>query len=107
MKTIREFIEEKYPQESDKIPFKYLEIMESYMIEVAGWPRTGRFEDELHALISKYSLESVSDTPGHILAGFMSACLNAFNEAMTLRLEWYKNDTGMVWRSWHDDEIPE
>lgn len=43
------------------------------------------FENELRALINKYSMENGSMTPDFILAGYLKACLEAFNFAMISR----------------------
>lgn len=49
----------------------------------------GRFQAELYNLINKYSMENGSNTPDFILSKYLVACLDAFNEAVTTRTEWY------------------
>ncbi len=43
------------------------------------------FKKELEELLNKYSKENESDTPDFILAGFITACLTAFNGSTLLR----------------------
>lgn len=50
------------------------------------------FEEALRELINKYSIENMSDTPDYILANYMSACLAAYNSAVTSRDEWFGVD---------------
>lgn len=47
------------------------------------------FRDELTDLINKYSKENGSDTPDFVLSGFIQDSLNAFDNAVVLREEWY------------------
>lgn len=47
------------------------------------------FGDELRALINRYSQENNSNTPDFILATYLQSCLNAFDEAVNRRNEWY------------------
>lgn len=47
------------------------------------------FEDELVALINRYCVENVSNTPDFILAEYVQNALNAFNHAVKLREVWY------------------
>ena len=47
------------------------------------------FENELIALINKYSLESDSDTPDFILGKYLMGCLHNFNSAVDSRDSWY------------------
>jgi len=48
------------------------------------------FEKELEHLINCYSKETSSNTPDFILAKYMNDCLIAFNKAIIMRSEWYK-----------------
>ena len=50
------------------------------------------FEKELEALINRHSVENGSNTPDFILAGYMGACLDAFNAATVERERWYGRD---------------
>lgn len=47
------------------------------------------FEDELTALVNKYSLEALSNTPDFILAYYLKDCLLAFNSVQQRRKEWF------------------
>jgi hypothetical protein len=47
------------------------------------------FEEELRALINRYSVENRSNTPDIILAMFIVNALEAFNDAVQSRDEWY------------------
>lgn len=46
-------------------------------------------ENELAALLNRYSAENRSDTPDFILAAFMLDCLAAWNVAFRQRETWY------------------
>src|SRR3990167_8887537 len=43
------------------------------------------FEKELMNLINRFSMENGSYTPDYILAGYLIACLDAFNKTACLR----------------------
>ena len=47
------------------------------------------FEDELAALINKYSLENVSSTPDYILARYLNQCLHAYESCKRSNDEWH------------------
>lgn len=47
------------------------------------------FRDELSALINKHSKENGSNTPDYVLATYLSICLEAFDNAVKIREEWY------------------
>lgn len=47
------------------------------------------FEEELQHLINRKSRECGSNTPDFILARYMLACLEAFEEATQRREQWY------------------
>lgn len=47
------------------------------------------FDVELEQLINKHSMENWSNTPDFILAEYLRACLNAFNNAVVSRSDWY------------------
>ena len=47
------------------------------------------FESELESLINRHSMENGSNTPDFILAKFLKACLDAWNEAVDARENWY------------------
>lgn len=50
------------------------------------------FEQELMALINRYSKENDSNTPDWILAQYLLGCLAAFNVATQQRENWYQRD---------------
>jgi len=45
----------------------------------------GNFEEDLAALLNKYSIENESNTPDWILAEYIGRCLAAFNMAVHQR----------------------
>jgi hypothetical protein len=45
--------------------------------------------DELASLLNRHSAENRSNTPDFILAQFMMNCLQAYNEAVLDRADWY------------------
>ena len=47
------------------------------------------FENDLSALINKYSQEGRSNTPDFILARYLIHCLKAYNVAVSGRDSWY------------------
>lgn len=47
---------------------------------------TRPFVEELEALIDRYSIDSASDTPAHVLAEYLVGCLDAYEKAITERL---------------------
>ena len=47
------------------------------------------FEQELSALINRFSKENDSNTPDFILAEYMLGALDAFTKAVVRREEWY------------------
>ena len=47
------------------------------------------FQEELTALINRYSLEINSDTPDYLLAEYLIDCLDVFNRAVHKRDLWY------------------
>ncbi len=54
--------------------------------------RMGSFEDELGAVINRYSQEQASNTPDFILAQYLIGCLAAWNTAVQQRETWYGRD---------------
>lgn len=52
---------------------------------------TKTFEQELEYIINKHSLENASNTPDFILAGYLMACLRAWNIHINKRSEWMGN----------------
>jgi hypothetical protein len=49
------------------------------------------FRSELEGLINRYSIESGSNTPDYILADYLMDCLRAFDSAVNVRTEWYRD----------------
>lgn len=47
------------------------------------------FEKELENLINRYSKENESNTPDYVLAHYIKYSLQAFNQAVNLREEYY------------------
>jgi hypothetical protein len=47
------------------------------------------FQKELASVINRHSRENGSNTPDFILATYLSACLDAFNDASKAREKWY------------------
>lgn len=45
-------------------------------------------EDEIRAVLNRYSAEAPSGTPDHILAVYLVDCLKAYNEAVSQRAVW-------------------
>lgn len=55
------------------------------------------FEKKLEDLINEYSEENVSDTPDFILAKYLRACLNAFNNGVNERRDWHSTENTKGW----------
>ena len=51
------------------------------------------FRDELEALINKHSMENGSDTPDHMLSGYLCYCLQGLDFFVRQREEWYGRKT--------------
>jgi len=52
--------------------------------------REPTFQEELRALINKYSLENGSNTPDFILAAFLENVLTDWNHAVRARERWFE-----------------
>lgn len=50
------------------------------------------FEKELERLINRHSMENASNTPDWILAQYLKVCLDAFDQAVQQRENWYGRD---------------
>jgi len=64
----------------------------SESIELTGHhddPPPSDFEHDLAALLNRHNQETPSDTPDFILAHFLAACLEAWNQSTRVRDEWY------------------
>lgn len=59
------------------------------------------FKHELRDLINRHSMENGSDTPDHILAAYLAACLAAFDAAVQQR----KHATGRELKRKHPKSI--
>ena len=46
-------------------------------------------EKDLARLLNSYSCESASNTPDYILAKYLTACLKAYDDAVSLRESWH------------------
>lgn len=47
------------------------------------------FRDRLEELINTHSRENGSNTPDHILADYLTGCLDVFDAAVIARERWY------------------
>ena len=47
------------------------------------------FKQQVEILINQFSQENGSNTPDFILAGYLLSCLNAFDNAVRKRDQWY------------------
>jgi hypothetical protein len=50
---------------------------------------SSEFRKELASLVNRYSLENGCDTPDFVLAGYLTAALEAFDAAVLERERWY------------------
>lgn len=48
-----------------------------------------QFEKELRELVNRHYMEAGSNTPDHILAKYLCACFDAFDNAVNQREKWY------------------
>ena len=46
-------------------------------------------EEEIRQVLNRYCAEAPSNTPDYILAKYLIDCLKAFNEAVSVRNQWY------------------
>lgn len=49
-------------------------------------------EEDIAAILNRYSAENASNTPDFILATYLLDCLAAFNRAVNKREKWYGRD---------------
>lgn len=54
------------------------------------------FREDLAGVINRHSLENGSDTPDYILAGYLSNCLRAFDNAVNARKEYFTDNDKQV-----------
>ena len=47
------------------------------------------FRSELESLLNRFSRENVSNTPDFILRDYLCSCLNAFDQGVLARDQWY------------------
>lgn len=52
-------------------------------------PSLGDFESELRALLNRHNREAGSNTPDHILVGYVMGALDVYNHAVNERERWY------------------
>jgi len=50
-----------------------------------------KFRKELEDLINKHSIENETNTPDYILSEYLMNCLQAFNNAVNERIDWYQD----------------
>lgn len=55
--------------------------------------RTRKFREELETLINRHSRENGSDTPDFLLAEYLVAQLNLWDQYVTRREQWYGRKT--------------
>lgn len=48
---------------------------------------------DLKSVLNRHSAENGSDTPDHVLADYLLACLDAFDAATEARRKWYGDPT--------------
>lgn len=65
-------------------------------------PEFATLETELAALVNRYSVENLSDTPDYILARYLMGCLATYNTTVNLRDEWYGSHTP----TWAKEPLP-
>lgn len=58
---------------------KYFEIQEIHEQDYNELKNICQFEIELTNLINRFSLEKYSNTPDHVLAGYLMTCLENWN----------------------------
>lgn len=63
---------------------------EPELTELTRQRDSGRFREELEALLNRCSMENGCDTPDFILAEYLLGCLDAFDVAVCQRTEWYR-----------------
>jgi hypothetical protein len=54
------------------------------------------FEQDLTAVLNRYSQENASDTPDFILASFLIGCLEQWNRCVGRRERWYGREAPVV-----------
>jgi hypothetical protein len=54
--------------------------------------RHEEFRRELAAVLNRYSMENGSDTPDFALADYLIQCLQALDNAIRIRRQWYGRD---------------
>jgi len=64
------------------------------------------FEEGLTKLINVNSMESASDTPDYILAGYLMRCLDAWNCAQSDRQHWYRKPPSKTVATWEPVKTP-
>jgi uncharacterized protein (DUF1778 family) len=56
-------------------------------------------EREIRDALNRASAENGSNTPDFILAQYLTASLNAFNDAVVARANWYGHEDGIIDKS--------
>lgn len=55
--------------------------------------KSSAFENDLRRVLNRHSRENISNTPDFILANYLMACLEAFDEASKVRKSWHSPDS--------------
>ena len=63
-------------------------------------------ESAICAAINRYCAENGSNTPDFILAGYLMACLEAWNKAVNAREKWYDREPHLIGASRADATSP-
>lgn len=64
-------------------------ISEPWMLERELPPEPASLRESIAAAINRFSAEGGSNTPDHVLAGFLIGCLEVFDRAVVERARWY------------------
>ena len=57
--------------------------------ETENAPTNSEFRSDLKVLLNQHCAENTSNTPDHILADYLLACLAGFDAAVNARSSWY------------------
>ena len=57
-------------------------------------PEEPSFRRDLERVLNRHSIENGSDTPDFILAEYVKACVEAFDQAVRVREKWYGRKVG-------------
>lgn len=79
-------------QRSDTYPLLAAPFADALLTQVREDKKPDSFATDLRDLINHHSRENRSNTPDSILAGYLDACLSAFDTAVQQRETWYGRD---------------